>query len=625
MRLRDFAWAVLGLLASVTVCAQQLRDARMLATEVDVSQEATLLLSLDKTSASVWCGLRVDFGNGSDQNLRVGERGETDLQMQVRYRYPTPGLYTVRVFGAALMRGLRSVVACEGGERSFQVRVTDRGALPALAASPVPAPLAANLPPHAVHESPALAQPPSPGPVHTPIPGTAQVDALSTPAMLPAPAAFPTAPVLPAAPAVQWAHSAGPGTPPSNPAQQSGPSVWAPHTPPGMPAIPQGSADPGTYSPGPSHYPSPHSTSPMPSPPTPPAYGYAGAAPGAAGGQLMHDCGPKPDAACIARTVAEAVIKLRDAFGKNRAGASNTGAVPYSSGGQMPPPPAVPALPMGADVPAYPSSRAHEAGSTPAAGFAMGPTTGTTALALPAAPEAQAGAAPQGLAPPGATLPWPAIPRGARTPIEGAFYVQRTYMMMGGGISLNHESYFFTSNGRFSNSPSGGVSLAALAAQPAATRYEGSYWIEGQELVMAWADGRKPWRSKYEGDAKSIVIGSSFASRQSPFPRGWRLEGSYEGGASIGGGTSSSSTIRFHRDGSYTRGSSVAIASSTSRSDVTAGGSAAGGGTYEFDGFMLTLRENGTERRYTVFAYGERDAAGRPAHIFNQGLMMKRQ
>ncbi|WP_291916709.1 hypothetical protein [Limnohabitans sp.] len=601
MKLRDFSWTVLGLLASVSVNSQQLRDARMLATEVDVSQEATLLLSLDKTSATVWCGLRVDFGNGRDQNLRVGERGETDLQMQVRYRYPTPGLYTLRVSGAALMRGLRSVVACEGGERSFLVRVTDRGA------AHVPAALGAQLPPRGVSEYPALVQPPSPGPAYTPMQGTAQGVALPPPAMLPAPAAYPTAPTQPAAPAVQWVHGAGPGTPPSIPAQQSGQSVWAPYTPPGMPTMPQAPPDPGIGSPGPGPYPAAQSASPMP---PPPVYGYAGAAPGAAGGQLMHDCGPNPDAACVAKTVAETVVKLREIFGKKKSGSSNTeAAMPYSSGGYVPPPPAVPPPPMNAGL------------------FVDGVATRPNVpVALPANPAvAQVDATPQRQVPPGATLPWPAIPRGARTPIEGAFYVQRTYMTMGGGISLNHESYFFTSNGRFSNSPSGGVNLAALAAQPAASRYEGSYWIEGQELVMAWADGSKPWRSKYEGDARRIVIGSSFASRQSPFPRGWRLEGSYEGGSSIGGGTSSSSTIRFRRDGTFTRGSSVAIVSSTSRSDVTAGGSAAGGGTYEFDGFMLTLRENGAERKYTVFAFGERDAAGRPEHIFNQGLMMKRQ
>lgn len=303
---------------------------------------------------------------------------------------------------------------------------------------------------------------------------------------------------------------------------------------------------------------------------------------------------------------------------------------PQRNSGQPPVPQPGPAMPAREATAPWPLAQAPATPApAPVQTVPQAPTARPAAVpqaALPAAsPVAQAGAAPQGPAPPGATLPWPAIPRGARTPIEGAFYVQRTYMMMGGGISLNHVSYFFTANGRFSASPSGGVNLASLAAQPAASRYEGSYWIDGQELVMAWADGRKPWRSKYEGDAKSIVIGSSFASRQSPFPRGWRLDGSYEGGASIGGGTSSSSTIRFRRDGTFTRGSSVAIVSSTSRSEVTAGGSAAGGGTYEFDGFVLTLRENGNERKFTVFAYGERDADGRPEHIFNQGLMMKRQ
>ena len=277
---------------------------------------------------------------------------------------------------------------------------------------------------------------------------------------------------------------------------------------------------------------------------------------------------------------------------------------------QPPPPPAnprpAPAVPAAARAP------------VPVTAPALNPLA-RQAVPAPANPVATAGPLPAG-----ATLAWPAIPRGARTPIEGAFYVQRTYMMMNGGISLNHESYFFTANGRFTYLPKGGVSLPALVSQPLATRYEGSYWIEGQELVMAWAEGGKVWRSKYEGHEKSIVIGNAFASRQTPFPRGWRLEGSYQGGASIGGGTSSSSSLNFRRDGTYTRGSGVAVVTQGRSSAVTAGGTAAGAGTYEFDGFTLTLRENGVERRLTVFPFGPRDAAGRPEHIFYEGLMIKR-
>ncbi|MBM4227234.1 MAG: hypothetical protein FJ164_05765 [Gammaproteobacteria bacterium] len=198
-------------------------------------------------------------------------------------------------------------------------------------------------------------------------------------------------------------------------------------------------------------------------------------------------------------------------------------------------------------------------------------------------------------------------------------------MFANGGISLNHESYFFTSNGRFFKSPAAGVDLRTLAAQPAATRHDGSYWIEGNELVMAWAERGRVTRSRYEGHDKGITIDSGFASRRAGFQRGWRMDGSYEGGASIGGGTSSSNTLNFRRDGTYTRGVGVVAVTSGTTSQVTTGASAAAAGTYEFDEYTLTLRENGAERRFTVFTFGDLDAAGRPASIFNEGVMMTRQ
>jgi hypothetical protein len=57
---------------------------------------------------------------------------------------------------------------------------------------------------------------------------------------------------------------------------------------------------------------------------------------------------------------------------------------------------------------------------------------------------------------------------------------------------------------------------------------------------------------------------------------------------------------------------------------VSTGGIGDAAGTYEFDEFSLTLKENGTEVIYTVFGYGERDAEGRPEQIFWERLLMSR-
>ena len=65
--------------------------------------------------------------------------------------------------------------------------------------------------------------------------------------------------------------------------------------------------------------------------------------------------------------------------------------------------------------------------------------------------------------------------------------------------------------------------------------------------------------------------------------------------------------------------------SESDRSVVSGGGSNEGRGTYEFDTYTLTLTENGDTKRFTVFAFGDVDGAGRPERIYREGTMMKRQ
>lgn len=220
-------------------------------------------------------------------------------------------------------------------------------------------------------------------------------------------------------------------------------------------------------------------------------------------------------------------------------------------------------------------------------------------------------------------LAWPAKPTNAKTPIEGAYFelVMYSYPYS----SYSYISWFFTKNGRFSQAPVGGINLRELSNRAKANNYEGVYWIEGNELVMVWADGRKPWRlSNFKG-LQVLPIGAG-ATRQSPFPRGWRFDGSYEGGASAGGGTvSSSNTLNFKRDGTYTRGSVTNVSSTGRTTEVSGGATGSAAGTYQFDEYTLTLREKGTEKKYTIFSYGTKDAAGRPEQIFWEGGLIKRQ
>ena len=118
--------------------AQQLASVEAEQQVVTIEDEAVLWVLLDARGGSVWCGLRIDFGNGATRDLRVGQNGEADLRSRIAYRYPSPGLYSVTVSGQALARGLRSAGACDGKPVSLNVRVVDSAVAPVQSGSAYP-------------------------------------------------------------------------------------------------------------------------------------------------------------------------------------------------------------------------------------------------------------------------------------------------------------------------------------------------------------------------------------------------------------------------------------------------------------------------------------------------------
>ncbi len=248
-------------------------------------------------------------------------------------------------------------------------------------------------------------------------------------------------------------------------------------------------------------------------------------------------------------------------------------------------------------------------------GFALG----VSAQAVPEAAPREAKA--QGAA-------FPEVPAGKTAGLEGA-YLRTTSSFFNGRISLTQEGWFFTPNGRFSRTPTGGFDPEAFAVTRDARKQDGVYWIEDGKLVLRWARGGKDTLHEFERAGESLKIGGLAATRVRGFERGWRAEVSYEGGGSAGGGgasVSSARSLHLHADGSF--GASATGAVGTESAAVAAGAASGSvtGGTYEFDGYTLRLRHaDGREELRTVFGYGERDERGAPEHLWREGTLLRRR
>ena len=90
--------------------------------------EAVFRVNLAKpfTNTNVWCGLRIEFGNGESKNIRVGEDGDKDLNLTYKYTFPNAGTYSASVVGVYMSRGLKSATACMGNKRIYKIVVDSK-------------------------------------------------------------------------------------------------------------------------------------------------------------------------------------------------------------------------------------------------------------------------------------------------------------------------------------------------------------------------------------------------------------------------------------------------------------------------------------------------------------------
>ncbi len=220
---------------------------------------------------------------------------------------------------------------------------------------------------------------------------------------------------------------------------------------------------------------------------------------------------------------------------------------------------------------------------------------------------------------------FPAAPAGAGG-LDGAWLRTESFFM-GTSLTLNNHVWFFTPNGRVARAPSGGFDPAAYAkATETPHRYAGHYRIEGDKLIVDWVDGSKPTAYPFaRGPVDAIKIAGIGASRVRPFTAGTRFEGGFTGGASAGG-ASSSTSLHFHRDGSFSRDSVGSVTSASAQSEVYAGSQARKAGTYAFEGHTLRLTEaDGSQRAYTLAAFGTPDGQGRPEYLYLDGGLLARK
>jgi hypothetical protein len=115
-----------GLLNCICCFAQTIESLKGQADKAYVNQPFTFNISLTKSSAQlVGCGLLFDYGNGEKTKIRIGDNGDSDLNLARTISYPNPGVYNASVEGVFVIRGLFTAAGCAGSVKKFSVTVID--------------------------------------------------------------------------------------------------------------------------------------------------------------------------------------------------------------------------------------------------------------------------------------------------------------------------------------------------------------------------------------------------------------------------------------------------------------------------------------------------------------------
>ncbi len=132
------SWIALALLPSLA-WAQELQTLTVEPSNARVGQEVVMTATFD-VSRAMDCNVRVEFGDGAQQNFVVNQ--PKDATLTLRHRYATPGRYSISVLPRTAMPKLK----CSGDDRKVQVNVATAAPVAASAsaataiASALPAP-----------------------------------------------------------------------------------------------------------------------------------------------------------------------------------------------------------------------------------------------------------------------------------------------------------------------------------------------------------------------------------------------------------------------------------------------------------------------------------------------------
>ena len=205
---------------------------------------------------------------------------------------------------------------------------------------------------------------------------------------------------------------------------------------------------------------------------------------------------------------------------------------------------------------------------------------------------------------------------------EGLYYMQKYWIAT---RFLEKSCWYFAPDGKFYEDLSTGFSPADLDAHKGP---KGTYKAGGGNLEVVWSDGKSS-KAELEIVPGGFNWDTGMFLPVEEFTKGKSVVGSYEGGASLGGGGNSvivSKSLRLDADGTYTMSGISSLSSTSNGTQAKVGGQSEANGRWSLDGFVLQLTKfDGVSEKHIAFPFDDDKTPTYPDRLFVGGTMYKRQ
>ena len=88
----------------------------------NIQSDTVLVISILPSEPN-YCGLRVEWGDGSGQDYRLERSGSEPIRLNKRYS--RIGDFTISVKGKLMIRGLKTAASCKGQDLALTIKVID--------------------------------------------------------------------------------------------------------------------------------------------------------------------------------------------------------------------------------------------------------------------------------------------------------------------------------------------------------------------------------------------------------------------------------------------------------------------------------------------------------------------